>query len=145
MQSLSAWNRILIKGTRLRWLMADGCQRGRNVSQGESTAAGIGSTSASTDPYRTISELYALCSHAIAMSMQPHPHEGYTAKGGKLRYTALALQREHTLYRSVRYWCDPGRSGPTLSRSQLDWYATASPWPSLLACPLIRSIQPPPS
>ena len=47
------------------------------------------------------SELYALCSHAIAMSMQLCSHEGYTAKGGKLSYMALAMERECTAYRSL--------------------------------------------
>ena len=30
-------------------------------------------------PASISSELYAVCSHAIAMSMQLHPHGGYTA------------------------------------------------------------------
>ena len=30
-----------------------------------------------------------------------HPHEGYTAKGGKLSYMALAMEREHTANSSL--------------------------------------------
>ena len=42
--------------------------------------ASIGSGLAWTVYSRPSTELYAVGSHAIAISMQPHPHQGYTAK-----------------------------------------------------------------
>ena len=52
------------------------------------TRASIGSGVAWAVYSRLSSELYAVCSHAIAMAMQPHSHRGDTATvvdGGWLR------------------------------------------------------------
>ena len=57
-----------------------------------------------------------------------------TVKGGELSYMALAMEREQIVYRSLLMRSGARRSRPTLRRSQLDWYAAASLWPSLLAC-----------
>ena len=60
-------------------------------------------------------------------------------KGGELSYMALALEHEPTAYRSLLMVSGAVLADPEPMLARLEWYAAASPRPSLLACPLLHA------
>ena len=67
--------------------------------------ASIGSGLAWTAYSRLGSELYVICSHAIGICMQQHPHQRYFAEPncGKFSYTGLTMDREDSVHICYRY------------------------------------------
>ena len=61
-------------------------------------------------------------------------------KGGELSYMALALQREQTACTSLLMLARAVMAEPEPMLARLvPWYGAASPWPSLLAWPLMHA------
>ena len=78
----------------------------------------------------------SISSLPYATSYVPSYHVKRKVKGCDLRYMALALKREHTTYRSLLMLAGAAVADPELMLARLV-RAAVSPWPSLLAWPLL--------
>ena len=92
------------------------------------------------DPELMLARLVRGCiamSFAASVAADQSSHRlAHTVKGGELSYMALALKREHTTYRSLLMLAGAAVADPELMLARLV-RAAVSPWPSLLAWPLL--------
>ena len=92
------------------------------------------------DPELILARLVRGCiamSFAASVAADQSSHRlAHTVKGGELSYMALALKREHTTYRSLLMLAGAAVADPELMLARLV-RAAVSPWPSLLAWPLL--------